>query len=455
MANHRFPFHPRLSWFRIFLLHTTHSSFPIPIPLRGRFCGCPNSSHHSGNALGSFTTSLSSSSIHTFIPKLCSHQRGLEQQPPSLRNFVFEIVDIVTKDGDDMESRLSLLASNFSVCSITHVFKALNSLTLSGSRLFEWIWNTDRQLRRNPLLCSLLIDNVGRLHDYETMHLWLRKFTSENIYLTFEAFTFLASTNSSSRESSTARVVNLLNQVGGSSQNSGVPAMLEMFSKANLFEMARYVIKITKSKGSYYCLLIRDRCRRGLIQDAYDLIREMRNDNCLDNQRAYNYLLGSLWKTGGGMGEPSALLKEMEEDGILPDAITYEILINHGCKSGKMDFVLQLLDRMKSQGIEPRLETLALIVKAYFAAEKYEAAHKYAVDLCTESKNTSRNFMYSLMAKLYWKKGDIMSARNTLIEMMEKGLKPDFKIYMKIARQVRGIGMEDLAGELESMYSKL
>ncbi|XP_051139346.1 pentatricopeptide repeat-containing protein At3g22470, mitochondrial-like isoform X2 [Andrographis paniculata] len=421
MANHRFPFHPRLSWFRIFLLHTTHSSFPIPIPLRGRFCGCPNSSHHSGNALGSFTTSLSSSSIHTFIPKLCSHQRGLEQQPPSLRNFVFEIVDIVTKDGDDMESRLSLLASNFSVCSITHVFKALNSLTLSGSRLFEWIWNTDRQLRRNPLLCSLLIDNVGRLHDYETMHLWLRKFTSENIYLTFEAFTFLASTNSSSRESSTARVVNLLNQVGGSSQNSGVPAMLEMFSKANLFEMAR----------------------------------EMRNDNCLDNQRAYNYLLGSLWKTGGGMGEPSALLKEMEEDGILPDAITYEILINHGCKSGKMDFVLQLLDRMKSQGIEPRLETLALIVKAYFAAEKYEAAHKYAVDLCTESKNTSRNFMYSLMAKLYWKKGDIMSARNTLIEMMEKGLKPDFKIYMKIARQVRGIGMEDLAGELESMYSKL
>ncbi|KAL0359980.1 UNVERIFIED_CONTAM: hypothetical protein Sradi_3682500 [Sesamum radiatum] len=123
--------------------------------------------------------------------------------------------------------------------------------------------------------------------------------------------------------------------------------------------MARYVIKITESKESYYCLLVREKCSRGLIEDAYTVIREMVEVRCAPNTKVYNYLLSSLWKNGR-MDEASGLLDEMKEIGISPDAITFEILINFSCSSGNMDHVHQLLDQMVSQGLEPRQLMLAL-----------------------------------------------------------------------------------------------
>ncbi|KAL2231806.1 UNVERIFIED_CONTAM: hypothetical protein Sindi_1360600 [Sesamum indicum] len=387
---------------------------------------------------------------HLFLVLL---RRKLEKRNNFPRKFVVEIIHNLRNNEKDLDSRLNMLSSRLSVYSITEIFEVLNSQRISGLRLFEWIWSNNPQLHKNAYICSLLIDNVGRLDDYETMFAWLKKFTSENICLTYEAFGFipvLVSTDSSLKQS-TKKVVDLLNKVGGSCRNSGVSALVEMFCKLDLFEMARYVIKITESKESYYCLLVREKCRRGLIEDAYSVIREMGEAHCAPNTKVYNYLLSSLWKNGR-MDEASGLLDEMKEIGISPDAITFEILINFACSSGNMAHVHQLLDQMASQGLEPRLATHACIVKTLFAAEQYEAAHKH-VDSSISYK-TSSNMMYSLMAKLYWEKGHIVSAQNTLVEMMEKSLKPSFSIYIKIVKQLRRTGRANLARDLENRHSK-
>ncbi|KAI3464282.1 hypothetical protein Pfo_020945 [Paulownia fortunei] len=425
---------------------------------------CSNSVYlHCGNMHRCFTVS---SSNGTFISgsvvenevqnvvNICSGQQKLEKKNNFQRKFVLEIVNILRNNGKDLESRLSMLPSRLSVYSITEIFEVLSAQRISGLRFFEWIWSKNPQLHKNAYVCSLIIDNVGRLDDYETMFAWLKKFTSEKTCLTYQAFAFLpvlASTNSSLKESA-KRVVDLLNKVGGSCRNSGVCALVEMFCKLDLFEMARYVIKITESKKSYYCLLIREKCRNGLIEDAYSIIREMGEANCAPNTTVYNYILGSLWKNGR-MDEAFALLDEMKKIGIPPDAITFEILINFVCRLGKMDDVHQLLDQMVSQGLEPRPATHACIVKTLFAAGKYQAAHKHVVDSSIFYK-TSSNMMYSLMANLYLEKGDIMSARNTLVEMMDKRLKPNFSIYIKIVKQLRRTGRGNLARALESRHSK-
>ncbi|KAL7118330.1 hypothetical protein ACP275_03G129700 [Erythranthe tilingii] len=388
------------------------------------------------------------------VANICSDQQKLEKKNIFPRKFVSEIVDILRNNGADLESRLSMLHSKLSIYSITEIFEVLNSRRISGLRLFEWIWINKPQLHKNARICSLIIDNFGRLDDYGNMSVWFKKFGSEKIYLTYEAFAFLpvlAPENSSLRESAT-RVVDLLNKIGGSFRSSGVCALVEMFCKLDLFEMAKYIIKITESKNSYYCILIREKCRSGLIEDAHSIIREMGNANCVPNTTVYNYLLGSLWKNGR-MDKASALLDEMKEIGIPRDEITFEILINFVCRFGEMDEVHQLLDEMTSQGIEPRISTHACIVKTLFAAEKYEAAHKYVVDFSVIYK-TSSNMMYSLMANLYWEKGDILSAKNILVEMMEKGLKPNFSIYLKIVKRIRRSGSTNLARDLESLHSK-
>lgn len=376
------------------------------------------------------------------------------QRNNSPRKFVVEVVDIVRNNGEDLESRLTMLHSRLNTYSITEICELLNAQKISGLRFFEWMWSNDPKLHKTAGVCSLIIDNLGRLEDYGTMHAWFRKFTSENICLTYEAFGFLpvlAPTDVSLKES-TKRVLDLLNEVGGSCRSSGVCALIEMFCKLHLFEMARHVIKVSGSKYSYYCLLIREKCRSGLIEDAHNIIREMRRAGCSPNTTVYNYLLGSLWKNCR-MNEASALLDEMKENDIPPDEITFEIFINFACSLGNMDTVHQLLCQMMAQGLEPRLSTHACIIKTLFAAEKYDAAYKHAADSSVIYK-TSSNMIYSLMAKLYQEKGDIMSAQNTLVDMMQKGLKPDFSVYRKIVKQLRRTGRAALAGDLESRHSK-
>ncbi|KAG8378533.1 hypothetical protein BUALT_Bualt08G0146900 [Buddleja alternifolia] len=388
------------------------------------------------------------------VANVFSDQQKLEKTNNFSRKFVLEIIDDIRNNRDDLESRLGVQASRLSVYSITEIFEVLNTHRIPGLRFFEWIWTNIPQVHKNAHVCSLIIDNIGRLGDYETMSTLLKKFTSKNICLTYEAFGFLpvfVSTDSSLTDS-TKKVVDLLNKVGGSCRSSGICALVEMFCKLDLFEMAIYVIKITESKQSYYRLLIREKCRKGLTEDAHGIIREMGEAHCASNTTVYNYLLGSLC-TNGRKNEASALLDEMKEIGIPPDAITFEILINFECRLGKMDVVHELLDQMVSLCLEPRLSTHISIVKSLFNTEKYEAAHKYVVDSSTIYK-TSSNVMYSLLANLYQEKGDIMSARNTLVEMMEKNLKPNFIIYVKIVKQLRRIGRTILARDLECRHSK-
>ncbi|GFQ00634.1 pentatricopeptide repeat-containing protein at4g11690 [Phtheirospermum japonicum] len=344
------------------------------------------------------------------------------------------------------------MSSRLPVHSITKIFEILNTQRISGSRFFEWVLVNNPQFRRNGNVCSLIINNLGRLDDYETMFALLKTFTSENICLTYDAFKFLpvsGPTNSSLNES-TQRVVDLLNKVGGSCRNSGIYAMIEMFCKFDSFEMAKYVITITESKKSYFCILVLEKCKNGLIEDAHGIIREMRENHCAPNTTVYNYILGSYWKNRK-TDEAFALLDEMKEFNIPPDDITFEILVNFVCSLGKMDDAHKLLDQMSSQGLEPRLTTHARIVKTLFAAEKYEVAHKFVVD---SSYKTSSNIMYSLMANLYQEKGNVLSARGVLVEMMEKCLKPNFSVYLKIVKRLRRIGKGNLARDLEIRHSK-
>ncbi|CAA0837677.1 Unknown protein [Striga hermonthica] len=379
-------------------------------------------------------------------------QQNLGKGKNSPPKFILDIVDILRNNREDLESELNTMSSKLSSHSIAEVFKVLNERGISGLRFFKWIWGNNHRLRRNAIVCSLIIDNVGRSNDYETMFVLLKAFTYEKICLTYSAFLFLpilASENSSLNEP-TQKVVDLLNKVGGSCRNSGVHALIEMFCNLCLFEMARYVIKVTESKKSYYCLLIRAKCKNGLLEDAYSIIREMQETHCMPDTTIYNYPIGSLWKSGK-MDVAFALLNKMKTIGVHPDAITFEILINFVCSLGMMDDVHELLDQMASQGLEPRPTTHARVIKTLFAAEKYEAAHKYVVN---PSCKTCSNMMYSLLANLYREKGDVLSARDLLVEMMDMCLKPNFSVYVKIVKQLRKIGKRNLARDLQDRHSK-
>ncbi|EPS72967.1 hypothetical protein M569_01792 [Genlisea aurea] len=412
---------------------------------------------YSGRVLNELITS-GQRQVHSLC-SLSSDEQGLDTRKKRVQcKFVCEIVSILRNDGKDLESRLIKLAPRLSLYTITEIFEALNTQRVSGLKLFIWIRNNSPKLHKSARVCSLLIDNLGRLGAYDTMLLMLKEFSSHNICLTYEAFGFLpvsASTESSSLAESTKRVVDFLNQAGGSCRNSGLYALVEMFSALDMFHMARYVMKITEIRRVYFTVMIREMCKRDLFEDAIRLIKEMEESTrFFPDANIYNHILGSLLRTSR-IDEASKIFSRMRELDVKPDGITYEILINSHCSLGRLEDAKRLLDEMGSIGIEPRIETHALIIKAMFATgEEYEGLRKHVVEYSGVYR-TSANTMHTLMADLHCKRGDVLRAAEVLSEMMKcRNLKPDFNVYMDVVMKLKRARRVDLAWDLQSMYSR-
>ncbi|XP_021903506.1 pentatricopeptide repeat-containing protein At1g09900-like [Carica papaya] len=253
------------------------------------------------------------------------------------------------------------------------------------------------------------------------------KVSLREVCLTEKAFKFLLVMISSdaSVRNSVCKVVEVLNQVGGSCRVSGISSLIEMFSKLG-------------------------RCELGALKDLLD---EMRQIGYGPYTQTYNYIFSYLCKMKR-TAEACKFLEEMQESGCSPNALTFEIFIFHSCGLGKLDLALEILGRMELTGIEPRLTTHAAFIKSYFNLQLYEEAYNYVVSSSDKYKCSS-NMMYSLLASLYQKKGNLLSAHQVLLEMMKKGLRPNFPVYVRIFKHLQKSGREELARDLKSMFSSL
>ncbi|KAK8997507.1 hypothetical protein V6N11_012065 [Hibiscus sabdariffa] len=247
------------------------------------------------------------------------------------------------------------------------------------------------------------------------------------------------------------KVVEMLNRIGGSCGVSGIHALIEVLCSLGSFEMAEYVIANTKKRLSNYSVLIRGRCSRGHFDEARHVLDEMIKVGCIPNYSNFNYILSCLLKNGR-TDKAGQLLELMLESGCPPDALTFEIFICHFCSRGKFDMAFEWLDKMESKGIEPRPTTHAAFIKGYFKLQQFEEAHHYVV-VCSGKYKMSSNMIYSLLANLHRKRGDLVIAQTVLLEMIEKGLKPNFVVYMNVMKSLQKSGREDLARNLASSFT--
>lgn len=368
---------------------------------------------------------------------------------------VSDLIDMIRKGENDLESKLDSINVSLSVSSISQIFGVLNGEKVSALRFFDWIRSSRPNLRGNYDICSLVIDNCGRLNDFEAMLCVLNDFRQRGICLTQKAFGFLSVLilEKPLIMDSVRKVVTVLNEVGGSCAVSGIRSLIEMFSVLGSFEMAKYVIQITEKKVSYYYIIIKEKCRRSDFIGARAILDEMRQVDCVPTVNIYNYILSNLCKNNES-SEASELLKEMQEENCPPDDLTFEILVCQSCKLCNFDYAIKLLDGMVSRGLEPRLTTHATMVKAYFDSKRYEEAYNYVVDSSVKHKCSS-NTIYSLLVRLHQKKGNVGTAQIILSEMTKKGLRPNFAVYRRRLKKFSDARQENSARNLENGFSSL
>ncbi|KAF8026706.1 hypothetical protein BT93_F3243 [Corymbia citriodora subsp. variegata] len=365
------------------------------------------------------------------------------------RKQLRQIVELVKSSPDDLEVKLDAMNVRPSLSSILWIFRTVNSKKVSALRFFRWTQSSWPDLGCNSDICSLVIDNCGRLEDYETMLLLLREFSLNGVCLTEKAFTFLTVLRSSLMDP-VNKTIKVLNRVGGSCHNSGVFALIEMFSHLGSFETAKYVMQMTEVKASYYNIMVREKCRRCDFEDVKVMIDEMKQAGFGPSTGIYNYFISSLCRNGK-LSEAIHVIEEMEGTDCPPNALTFEILINHYIREGKMNVATQLLDRMALIGIEPRITTHTAFIKGYFHREQHDEAYKYAVSSCV---NYSSNETYSLLARLHLEKGDTIAAQKILLEMIEKGLKPSLPVHCRVLKTLKKMGEICLAQDLASSFAR-
>lgn len=400
--------------------------------------------------------SLSTSSFGKFRGSSKFGNKGIDcSVADASPKLISEILGVIRIDGSDMETKLNLMNLRLSVASVTEIFRVLNLEKVSALRFFGWVTNSQTQFIRNYDICSLIVDNCGWRGDFETMRCILQDFNLKRICLTAKAFGFVPifTVSKASIMDFVRELIEVFNDVGGVCRSSGIFGLIEMFSGTGCFEMAKFVMEITERKASYYNILIRELCRKCKFEEAQNLLDEMQLSDCWPNAKTYNYLLSSLCKNNRG-DEACNLINEMQESDCAPDALTIEILIFYSYRLGKLDLAVKFLDQMVSRGLEPRLATHAAFIKGYFHPGLYEESYKYVVDSSVAFKWPS-NAIYSLHANLYQKKGDLISAHKILIEMIEKGLAPNFSVYRRVLKHLHKSGREDLARDLRSRFSSL
>ncbi|XP_020248307.1 pentatricopeptide repeat-containing protein At1g09900-like [Asparagus officinalis] len=363
-----------------------------------------------------------------------------------------EIVGLIRRNEGGMESYLSAKSPKLSHSAVTEILRSLNSSNASALRFFNWVLSSSPGFKPNPESYNLVIDNLGRLQDFGTMILLLKQLSLQKHCVTEKAFAFLTFFSGSSLEEPVRRVTEVLNEVGGSCRGSGIFSLIKVLCRLNSFDLAVFVMEETGRRTSYYNVLIAAKCRNGDFHDARNVLDEMRRFGCDPNMNSYNYLLGSLFKHKRVV-EACDLMEAMEGMGYCPNSLTFEIVAIHACRTNKMDFGMEFLNRMLSEGIRPRLTMHAAFVKGYFSAGRVDDAYKYVNEMSAKDK-CSANVNYSLLARLLLASGRVVEAGGILHGMMEKGLKPNFPVYVKVMKDLHKMSRGDLSSQLKYMFSK-
>ncbi|XP_047325796.1 pentatricopeptide repeat-containing protein At1g20300, mitochondrial-like [Impatiens glandulifera] len=357
--------------------------------------------------------------------------------------------------GTSLDGHLNKVAGRLSIDCLSRIFSVLNGQRVSGLPLFIWVLNMKHDLYRNSNFCSLIIDNCGWLGDYESMANILNDFKSKNLCLTCKAFSFLPVLNSSKSllMESITKVIEILDNVGGSCRGSGIVGIIEMLCQRGAFEMADFVMNITERKPQYYKVVIREKCKKCHFQDARKTLEDMRHFLCEPDVNIYNYLLSTLCKNRE-LAEAHSVFEEMKNNGNHPDALTFDIFIHYTAREGMLEAATEFLNEMINMGLKPRISSHAVIIKGFLNLGRLEESKECGINSeVVEYHQRHKNMIYCLLASFHLQKGNISRAGTILIKMMDKSLRPNLSIYRRVLNRLKTDRHEELARDLKNRFS--
>ncbi|XP_010530213.1 PREDICTED: pentatricopeptide repeat-containing protein At5g18475 isoform X2 [Tarenaya hassleriana] len=148
--------------------------------------------------------------------------------------------------------------------------------------------------------------------------------------------------------------------------------------------------------------------------------------------------------------EAMELFEEMiSKEQLLPDSLTYNVLINGFCQAGEVDRARSIIDFMKNNGCNPNLYNYSALMNGFSREGRVQEAKQ----IFDELKNVGLKpdtVWYTTLMNCLCRNGQTDEAIDLLREMQETGCKPDALTYNVV---LRGLSREE--GRLDEALEML
>lgn len=161
--------------------------------------------------------------------------------------------------------------------------------------------------------------------------------------------------------------------------------------------------------------------------ELYDVTK----DHIEYTRPAYHALVTCL-SYHGDADSAESIIRDMVMENVMPDAATYSALIRGQLARGNLERGLQVLGKMRLQGLKPELQLFHVILEACAQRQMSTLADQIVSDALAEGlKPTSTTL--AILVRLYGKCGDLAAALSTFESFPAKyDIKVDAQVYASL-----------------------
>lgn len=199
-------------------------------------------------------------------------------------------------------------------------------------------------------------------------------------------------------------------------------------SALKVFELLREQLWYRPNSGIYVKLIVMlGKCKQP--EKAHSLFQAMIDEGCIVNQESYTALL-SAYSRSGLFRKAFSLLEEMRNTpNCHPDVYTYSILIKSCLHFHEFDKVQSLLSEMVAQGVKPNTVTYNTLIDAYGKAKRFVDMESTLVEMLRQRECKPDVWTMNSTLRAFGGSGQIETMEKCYEKFLSAGIQPNIKTF--------------------------
>ncbi|VYS67234.1 unnamed protein product [Arabidopsis thaliana] len=192
-------------------------------------------------------------------------------------------------------------------------------------------------------------------------------------------------------------------------------------------------------------ILVKHHCKNGDINSAFLVVEEMKRSGIsYPNSITYSTLMDCLFAHSRSK-EAVELFEDMiSKEGISPDPVTFNVMINGFCRAGEVERAKKILDFMKKNGCNPNVYNYSALMNGFCKVGKIQEA-KQTFDEVKKTGLKLDTVGYTTLMNCFCRNGETDEAMKLLGEMKASRCRADTLTYNVILRGLSSEGRSEEA----------